>query len=499
MTLHVGDVITLEQRGWETSKPVRTLITALVEPIDPADSYWMTPSPLRLEVAGVRADANLLTTRESALRIARDFVPQTGSRFSWRILFNHPILPFEDIPEAVNRLNSFAEALPAQLTLPPPANSIQFMIRISPQILLEYQHNVGLLNVFFALLLVQIGGLVLFFLVVIVALVRRSERREVAMLQSRGAFDRQIILMRGVEALIICTVAALVAPFIAQQVLTVFAPVFTHIDQLPLKLDSAPFLYAGITAVLALHCVDRNAAPDFTPATHSRWRQCFAGRKKPMVATLLSGCGADCRGRGGSAAPHQHRYAAGAQSNGSLQGDPLLLLAPAVLFIALGSLLLRLFPAVAEIIARIFAQRDGLRGALAAWQVSREPAHHGRIAFLLVLAIGVGWFATSFQATVEHSQFDQSYYRVGERCAPDRTRYPELKWTVPVPKRIIRRWMMSQTHLPLTGSKILISRPQSACRVALFWPVDPDSFTQVAHWRDDLGTLSLPASPDIRA
>src|SRR6185295_19094547 len=123
------------------------------------------------------------------------------------------------------------------LTLPPPAKlNPVYETHLAPT-LLEYQQNVGLLNVFFALLLVQIGGLVLFFLVVIVALVRRSERREVAMLQSRGAFDRQIVLLRGIEALLICGLAALTAPLIARQILIWGAPLFVDLPHLPLVLD----------------------------------------------------------------------------------------------------------------------------------------------------------------------------------------------------------------------------------------------------------------------
>ncbi len=121
-----------------------------------------------------------------------------------------------------------------------------------PAILEAYHDEVTHLAAPFGLLLLQIGALVLFFLVVIGALVRRGERREVALLQSRGAFDHQIVLLRGVEALLICALATVIAPILARQLLLAFAPLFSDVDNLPLNLDLTPFLYAGGAAALAL-------------------------------------------------------------------------------------------------------------------------------------------------------------------------------------------------------------------------------------------------------
>ena len=98
---------------------------------------------------------------------------------------------------------------------------------------------------------------------------------------------------------------------------------------------------------------------------------------------------------------------------GEVEADPLLLLAPMLSFVAVGSALLRLFPHISGLAARVLSRGRRLPGALAAWQVSREPAHYGRITFLLTLAIGIGWLATSFHATLQRSQRDQAAYAVG--------------------------------------------------------------------------------------
>ncbi|MEP7292872.1 MAG: FtsX-like permease family protein, partial [Chloroflexota bacterium] len=246
--ISVGDVITLDQRGWETSIPLQTRITALVTPTDLASPYWMSPSPLRVD-PGAETEANLLTTRASFLRVAQQFIPQTRTQLGWRVLFDPTQLPYSRIPQATARLNEFHASLDAQFGAQ--AANLVYNTQLGA-VLTQYLGEISYLNAPFGLLLLQIGALVLFFLVVMVALVRRGERREIAMLQSRGAFDRQIVLLRGVEALVICGLATLAAPFIARQVLIWFAPTFAGVERLPLLLDESPFLYAGIAALLAL-------------------------------------------------------------------------------------------------------------------------------------------------------------------------------------------------------------------------------------------------------
>ena len=98
---------------------------------------------------------------------------------------------------------------------------------------------------------------------------------------------------------------------------------------------------------------------------------------------------------------------------GGLIIDPLLLLTPSLLMIAAGALLLRLFTPAMSLLANILAGRDGLSAQLAGWQISRRPVHYGRIALMLALAIGMGWFATSFNATVVRSRSDRAAYLTG--------------------------------------------------------------------------------------
>lgn len=496
LSLQVGDTVILDQRGWETSVPIRARITALIAAQDETDPYWMAPSPLRVDSSSQwNVETNALTTRESFLRAVTAYVPQTRSLFGWRILFDPEQLPYTAIPQAVARLNGFSANL-AALFSAPGSSPVNFVYSTNLVLLLrQYAVEVSLLGAPFGLLLLQIGALVIFFLVAMATLVRRGERRELAMLQSRGAFDRQILALRGMEALLIVILVALLGPPLARRLLIWLAPVFTGLERLPLALDASVFLYAGLAATGAFVALMGTLLPVLRlPLMLAGGSAARAARQpwwqRVYLDVILLVVGGAALWRLVSAASPL----AGTQLGG-LEADPLLLLAPALLFVALGSLLLRLFPAVMNLLARSFARQDGLSRVLAAWQVSREPVHYGRIALLLTLAIGTGWFATSFRATVSRSQVDQARYAVGtdirlqERnivLDADRARPPEaylaLEGVVAASPtmRFFNVDVARDRQNPVPGEMLAI---------------DADTFGSTLYWRDDLGPVKTPRPP----
>jgi len=491
--IRVGDVITLDQRGWETSVPVRARVTALVTPNEPVDAYWMHPSPLRVD-AGATSEANVLTTRNSFIRVAQEFIPQTMTQLGWRVLFDPTELPYSTIPQATAALKLLNSDLDVQFAAQ--GANLVFTTQLGA-LLTQYLSEISYLNAPFGLLLLQIGALVLFFLVVMVALVRRGERREIAMLQSRGAFDRQIVLLRGMEALVICGIAALVAPLIARQLLTWLAPAFAGVEHMPLVLDATPFVYAGIAGVLALLVLVGSLRPVLRLPLILAGGSAARGDKQSWwqryyldVVLLVIGSAALFRLVTTDSPLAQTAL-------GNIQADPLLLLAPALLFVALGSITLRLFPVLADAAARYFSVQRGLSGALAAWQVSREPAHYGRITFLLALAIGVGWFATSFQATVKQSQQDQAEYAVGADV-----RLTERDNALKVDRVQPSSSYLAQPDVEAASSatrleNVNFSLSGGALNSGTILGVDGATFNQTAYWRDDLGKLGLPPAVEL--
>jgi len=514
--VNVGDVLLLDQGGprggWETSKNVRGRVVGVAnapEQMTPLQRAYllMPPSPLRVvNMSGdYRAEYVALTTRAAFERVAQEFVPDTPTLIGWRVLFDHTRLPFSRSPQARQALAAFNQDVDVFRADPDrqfndATGLINWQTQNGQQVdtgaLITYERSVQTLDAPFGLLLLQVGALVIFFLLVTAALVRRGERREIAMLQSRGAMERQLVVIRGIEALLISVFAALAAPVVAQQVLIAITPFFATYNNLPLELTPTVFAYstaaaaaAFLTLMFTLRPVLRQPLITSGGATMRSEKQPWWQRYYLDVILVVLGIAALWR-LVGKDTPLFTTTAGGRTT------DPFLLLAPALLFLGLGSILLRLFPTIAALAARTLAARRGLVGPLATWQLSREPIHYGRITFLLALAIGIGWFATSFRATVNRSQSDQAAYRVGADA-----RFTERDMRLNAARA---RPITAYTQIPdVSAASVAWRRPNvnfqaDPLKEALpgeLLAVDSDTFRQIPYWRSDLGTLTTPRDP----
>ncbi len=514
--VNLNDVLLLDQGGprggWPTSKNVRARVVGIAnapeQPTPLQRAYLMEPSPLRVVArqGDYRAEYPVLTTRTAFERVATAFVPDTPTLFGWRLIFDPTRLPFVRSPEARQALLDFDHELADTFRANP---DLQFNYstglihwqtqggqNVDAGALLAYERSVRTLDIPFALLLLQVGAMVIFFLSITAALVRRGERREIAMLQSRGATDNQIIAFRGVEALILCALAALAAPVVSQQVLIAITPFFARYNNLPLVLTPDVFAYSAAAAAMALAALMLTLPPVLRlplvtsgGATLRSQQQPWWQRYYVDVVLVVLGIAALWRLVGRDTPLFT-------TTEGGRTTDPFLLLAPAFLFLGLGSVLLRLFPLLAAILARILAAGRGLIGPLASWQLSREPIHYGRITFLLALAVGIGWFATSFRATLNRSQIDQAEYKIGTdirfterdmRLNAARARPDAIYAALPEVSAVSTGWRRPNVNYQSDPAKNALAGDLLA--------IDADTFQRAIYWRPDLGEVQTPRPP----
>lgn len=475
LDLTVGDTIVLDQRGWDTSKPITARISGIIRAADQQQTAWLP---------------TLLTTRASMERVMTEFIPQTRATVGWRLVFDHTALPFETIPHATAVLREFEKNLQSAIDAVLGDKSGKIGIKSGIGAVLErYAGEVGLLGAPFGLLLFQLGALVLFFLVVMGALVRRNERRELAVLQSRGVPDERLLALRTVETLVVCVLTVFAAVPIARQFLIWFMPLLTNVDHITLPLTPAAYFYAGLAGFAALIVLVLTLIPVLRRplilaggSAERSGSQTWWQRYYLDVILLIVGLGALWQ-------LINSRSLLADTNGGASQADPLLLLVPTLLFFALGSISLRLFPSAMNGLARLLANRADISWTAAGWQVSREPLHYGRITLLLALAISIGWFAFSFQATMAQSQYDQAEYAVGSDVrlifdpgqvpAPEEVlQHPQIEAVTPVTRFENVDVSTNSGRLSLSLGDILL--------------VDAATFAETAYWRDDLGTLHVP-------
>ncbi len=496
MDIAVGDTLQLDQRGWDTSQIFTVQVVGLILPLDATNSYWFDPSPLRVDT-GSRIETNLLTTRAILETIPAEFIPQTTVQIGWRINPNYSQLPYNQVEQAANQVDELTIALNNIFLADEDATGNYFYTTNIPELMRTYDEQIVFLNIPFGLLLLQLAALVLFFLILIAALVRRGERREIAMFQSRGATDAQVIAARSIESIVICIGATLIAPILAQLLLQQFIPVLTGIRQIPLELTPQVFLYSGLASLLAFIALTLTLYPVLRQPLISSGGIGIRGDNQTIwqryyldVVLLIVGIGALYQ-------LTQSQSVVANNISDSTQVDPLLLIAPTLLFVAFSSVLLRFFPFVMSLIARFYANQNGIEGALASWQVSRQPLHYGRIAFLLALAIGIGWFAVSYQATIIGNQTDQSSYLVGGDVRliyanPESSEVATSMSRIAALADVQASTQVTRYELP---SVIATSGSGRRSRQAGdLLAIHPATFAEVVSWRNDLGDLSLPVN-----
>ncbi len=488
LNLAVGDEIVLRE-GRASSTSIRVVISGLVQASDPEDPYWPNNTPPMQPaepVAQWEVQGTLLIASGAFYPLVESYLPETTTNMGWRALMDHPAVTLPEIPavlEALAALNPDLERAGASY--------VTLETDLGP-LLSQYAHEAELLGAPFGLLIVQMGALTLYFLLMTAELIRHSERREISLMRSRGGMAGQVFALRGLEALLICLLMVAIAPWLARAGLQ---QAWRGMNRAALPLEVTPAVYvyaaaAGLASWAALMLTLRPVLKASLVTAAGVWdrpeKQAWWQRTYLDLALLVLG---------GVAYWQLSSYGAVIiqQIRGELVIDPLLLLTPSLLMLAVGALLLRLFPPAMNLIAFLLSGRDGVAGQMAGWQISRRPVHYGRIALMLALAIGMGWFATGFNATVSRSQTDRAAYAAGADL-----RLAEVDTLLGRPRNHPQAYYtslenVSQASLAFRSRINAATRPGNSVFGEILG-IDSATFGLTANWREDLGVLFLPGA-----
>ena len=98
---------------------------------------------------------------------------------------------------------------------------------------------------------------------------------------------------------------------------------------------------------------------------------------------------------------------------GELEVDVSLLLGPLLGLLALGLLVMRLFPIGISVVARAAETVGPVWLVQGLWRVSRDPIMPGSLVVLLMLTTALGVMGSTFSSTIERSQRDRALYDSG--------------------------------------------------------------------------------------
>jgi ABC-type lipoprotein release transport system permease subunit len=267
------------------------------------------------------------------------------------------------------------------------------------------------------LLLLQVVGIALYYVVLVGALLVERRSEELAMLRSRGASGWQVVTTAAIEAGLLGLIAALAAPFLAAGAVAALGKTSTFKtvsggDFLPYTLEPQAFLLAAGGAVLAVVAVllptvvaSRRSMLDYLRGNARPGKPIF---QRYFLDFGLAGLAAlalwEMNQRGSVFDPH---------SVGGWSADPLLMVSPLLLILAIGALTFRLLPLALAVVSRAMSLTSGPGVTLGLWQVTRSPSRYSQLALLVIMAASVGTFAATYGETTDRSQDDRAYFEAG--------------------------------------------------------------------------------------
>ena len=482
----LGDRLTLHPFWDEDVTPLSAEIVGLLEPNDLSERYWNGQTDL-LDSQTARWPTYLLfVTEEAFFGEPARAIPSITARY--RNVYQVDL----------ERLDSRVAA--------PVASSLTFLegrllaterlLRVETKlvtVLDTFDEKLFFVRIPLFVLLLQIGGVVAYYLLVVSTMLVERQAEEIATLRSRGATTSQLLAQYGVEAAILAALAVGAGPPLAALVIAALGPTPAFADlsggaPLEVHLSGLAFALAGAGALIAFFAFMVPAWQATRQTVIGFKRSAARPKRAPLflryyldVALVLLLAIVFWRLRREDDLFDEPLF-------GEPQADPFLLTTPAVAMLTAGIVFLRLFPLVLRLVAWLVARGRGVALLVGTRALARNPTHYSRLILMLMLATGVGMFGATFSATLDRSYDDRTYYAAGAdaRGTDLRALYRAgdpafLEAIEAIP---------AEAASPLIRRGASINANGDISRIELL-AVDPESFGEVAWFRSDFADRSL--------
>ena len=268
------------------------------------------------------------------------------------------------------------------------------------------------------MVLALIGVVVLYYVATLSSLVVETRRNEVVLLRSRGGSSPQVLVVFVIEGLTIAVLATVAAPLIAAAAISLMGltPAFSDLtggSLLDVRLSPTSFMLGAVGGVLGLVAL---VLPAFQVSRTGviRHRQEAA---RPTALPAFQRYYVDVLLLIVSIYLFRQLTEQGSVVATDLLGDSavseLLLALPGLTLIAAAVVLLRIFPIAMNLAGRLLSGSIPAGLVMGIWQMARSPTHYARLSLLLILAAGLGIFASSFGATLDRSFLERVLHSTG--------------------------------------------------------------------------------------
>ena len=394
------------------------------------------------------------------------------------------------------------------------------------QLIADVQQQLNLLALPLYMIAIQIVALALLFVAAMARLLVTAQEQEIVTLKSRGASGPQLLGVLSAQGVPPGVLAAVAGPLLAVGISLLLVRAFLPGSMADLSSITNITGGAGVTSLASLSQSVAHVFPLITPALVGSvvgigvviaagfgvarldvlafrrelarpvsipfWRRYYLDLGLVVLCVVgyleLSQFG-NTQTRLQLAAVNAANAQTQVQSSGA---SLLLLVAPALLLLAGGLLILRLVPLVARLGARLAERGRGLAGLLALARIARTPTRYTRMILLLALAVGLGLFALTFDASLTQNTLDRTAYATGADIRLTTTpTVGEQEASAYSASLRQRSGVAAVSGVYRTNGSALVDGGLQGIEML---GVNPDGFAAVAStsWRSDYAAQSLP-------
>jgi ABC-type antimicrobial peptide transport system permease subunit len=284
--------------------------------------------------------------------------------------------------------------------------------------LADFNQRASFNQVTLLLLLLQVVGIAIYYVLLVSSLLVERRAEEIAMLRSRGASVLQVTGLAAAEAALLAVIVAILAPFLASAVVSLLGLTGTFKSVsggglLPFTIVPASFLLGLAGALIAAVAV---VIPAFFTARQGMviFLRGNARPGKSFIQRYYIDLGLVGLAALALWQVNQRGSVFDPRSVGGWSADPLMLLSPLLVIVAVGALMFRFLPFILGAFGKLVAATSSPAAVtLGLWQMTRSPSRYTQLALLVVMAAAVGTFAATYGATTERSQEDRANYEAG--------------------------------------------------------------------------------------
>jgi len=488
----VGDRLVMLYGWGKYPTRITVRLTGIIDPIDINDEYWFLKDDMFIlpdDMGGSMTEgptAPLFIPSQTLFEGVGRLAPTLKVNYNWYY--------FLDI-DRITSLNSAAikrgvQRLDSQIISELPRSSA---LTTLDGIITMYEHKLLFTQIPLFLLIFQIVGVILYYVVTVANMVIDQQAGEIALLRSRGASTSQLLGIYFTEGLFISAIGGVVGPFLGATVFSLlgktapFLPL-TGGGFLEIRFSTMVFALAGAAAFLCLIALlfpairaarmgvvsqrQHIARPPRTPF----WQRYYLDIMMLVIGGILFW---ELQERG--TLTSQDFF-------GELGIDPLLLITPILFMVAAAIIFLRLFPLLIALAARLSRYTSSTAVVLSLRYMARNPMHYGRLILLLMMAASVGMFSASFLGTLERSYDERAMYTTGSDVRLGGL-YDYISGKGTIVDRFNEVPGVEEVSAAFRGSGVMGSLFTQVD--FSFLAVDPVSFEEVAWFREDFATSSF--------